>query len=70
VWDAILVRICIGDYLSQPTHAGGIGLGTVVTSVIFLGAILALVVYLSVTHSDEIPVAVADERERIAPRQD
>jgi uncharacterized membrane-anchored protein len=44
----------IGDYLSQPTKDGGLGLGTVVTSVIFLGAILALVVYLSVTHTDEI----------------
>jgi uncharacterized membrane-anchored protein len=51
------------------TGAGGLGLGTVVTSVIFLAAILALVIYLTVTHSDEIPAAAADERERVAPRQ-
>ncbi len=44
----------IGDYLSQAEGDGGIGLGTVVTSVIFLSAILALVAYLTVTHSDEI----------------
>lgn len=46
----------IGDYLSQATADGGLGLGTVITSAIFLGAILALVVYLSVTHKDEIAV--------------
>ena len=30
----------IGDYLSQPTRDGGLGLGTTVTSVIFLATIL------------------------------
>ena len=45
----------IGDYLSQAKADGGLGLGTVITSAIFLGAILALVVYLSVTHKDDIP---------------
>jgi uncharacterized membrane-anchored protein len=45
----------IGDYLSQPTADGGLGLGTVVTSVIFLGAILALVVLLSVSRVDRMP---------------
>jgi uncharacterized membrane-anchored protein len=59
----------IGDYLSQPTGDGGLGLGTVVTSGIFLGAILALVIFLTVTHSDEIPAAAADDRERVAPLQ-
>ena len=44
----------IGDYLSQPVSAGGLGLGTVVTSYVFLGAILALVIYLSVTRRDEV----------------
>ncbi|MFB7593803.1 hypothetical protein [Streptomyces sp. NPDC056160] len=42
----------IGDYLSQPTADGGVGLGTVVTSGLFLAVILALVVYLSVTRKD------------------
>ncbi|MEV6024436.1 hypothetical protein [Streptomyces sp. NPDC052036] len=35
----------VGDYLSQPTGDGGLGLGTVVTSVLFLAVILGLVVY-------------------------
>ena len=43
----------IGDYLSQDTVNGGLGLGTDQTSFIFLLAILALVVYLVVTKVDE-----------------
>ncbi|MEV6837089.1 hypothetical protein AB0N17_21690 [Streptomyces sp. NPDC051133] len=42
----------IGDYLSQPTGDGGAGLGTVVTSALFLSVILALVVYLAVARKD------------------
>ncbi|MFD8676991.1 hypothetical protein ACFV1A_28445 [Streptomyces seoulensis] len=42
----------IGDYLSQPTGDGGLGLGTVVTSVLFLAVILGLVVFLTVTQRD------------------
>ncbi|MEU6680232.1 hypothetical protein [Streptomyces sp. NPDC046925] len=42
----------IGDYLSQPTGDGGLGLGTVVTSALFLAVILVLVVYLAVTRKD------------------
>lgn len=42
----------IGDYLSQPKDTSGIGLGTTVTSMIFLGAILVLVVFLYVTKVD------------------
>ena len=44
----------IGDYLSQPTTHGGLGLGTTVTSMIFVGAIIAVVIYLSVTKADVI----------------
>lgn len=44
----------IGDYLSQAPSDGGLGLGTTVTSGIFLAAILALVVYLSITRRDTI----------------
>ncbi|MFE9613837.1 hypothetical protein [Streptomyces sp. NPDC006012] len=47
----------VGDYLSQPTGDGGLGLGTVVTSVLFLAVILGLVGYLTVTRKD-----VAEER--------
>ncbi|WP_405888947.1 hypothetical protein OG762_38390 [Streptomyces sp. NBC_01136] len=42
----------MGDYLSQPTGDGGLGLGTTVTSVLFLAVILALVVYLAMTRKD------------------
>jgi len=63
IMGALLVISPIGDFpLSR--GAGGLGLGTVVTSVIFLGAILAPVIYLTVTHRDEIPAAAADEREQ------
>ena len=44
----------IGDYLSQPKADGGLGLGTMVTSVIFLVTILAVIVYLTVTRVDRI----------------
>jgi uncharacterized membrane-anchored protein len=45
----------IGDWMSSPKGDGGLGLGTTVTSIIFLGTILALVVYLAVTRVDVIP---------------
>jgi len=41
-----------GDYLSQPTGDGGLGFGTVVTSVLFLAVIFGLVVFLMVTRRD------------------
>ncbi|MFB6962487.1 hypothetical protein ACFCYB_37310 [Streptomyces sp. NPDC056309] len=44
----------IGDYLSQPSADGGLGLGTVATSALFLLVILGLVVYLSATRRDVI----------------
>ncbi|OPH56435.1 hypothetical protein BC351_28500 [Paenibacillus ferrarius] len=42
----------LGDYLSQPKTNGALGLGTTVTSVIFLIAILAIIVFLAVTKFD------------------
>jgi uncharacterized membrane-anchored protein len=43
----------IGDEMSQHSHKyGGLGLGTTGTSYIFLGCILALVTYLSITRRD------------------
>ncbi len=42
----------IGDYLSQDLGNGGLGLGTVITSIIFLVTILATVIYLTVTKKD------------------
>lgn len=47
----------IGDYLSQSHDDGGLGLGTTVTSAIFLVLILGLVIYLTSTRRDEIVVA-------------
>ena len=44
----------IGDYLSQPVDAGGLGLGPEITSGLFLVAILASVIYLAVTKADVI----------------
>ena len=46
----------IGDYLSQDRHAGGLALGTVKTSAIFLAVILVLVIYLTVSKRDQIYV--------------
>jgi uncharacterized membrane-anchored protein len=42
----------IGDYLASPHSDGGLGLGTLGTSVLFLGTILAVVVYLTITDKD------------------
>jgi uncharacterized membrane-anchored protein len=42
----------LGDLLSQARADGGIGLGTTVTSAIFLSAILVVVLYLSITRKD------------------
>jgi uncharacterized membrane-anchored protein len=39
-----------GDWLSQPVDNGGLGLGTVFTSAVFLAAILALIGWMSWTH--------------------
>ncbi len=44
----------IGDYLSQATDVGGLGLGTMITSAIFLVAILGVVVFLTTTKRDLI----------------
>jgi uncharacterized membrane-anchored protein len=44
----------LGDFLSQPRESGGLGLGTTVTSFIFLAAILVVVGYLTVTRRDVI----------------
>ena len=42
----------IGDYLSSSSDDGGLGLGTFGTSLLFLGTILAVVIYLTVTRKD------------------
>jgi len=47
-----------GDLLSQPIEYGGLGLGTIVTSAIFLAIIAATVVYMTATHEGEEAAAV------------
>ena len=49
----------IGDFMSQSSKKyGGLGLGTTGTSYIFLGCILVLVVFLTVTKRDQTPAEV------------
>jgi uncharacterized membrane-anchored protein len=46
----------LGDFLSQPRSEGGLALGTVLTSAIFLITILITVIYLSITRLDASPL--------------
>ena len=50
----------IGDFLAKPVIAGGLGWGTVTTSLIFLTAILALVIFLTISRFDRIEQASAE----------
>lgn len=45
----------IGDYLSQPRDDGGLGFGTVGTTMLFLAAIMGLVAYLNMSRRDASP---------------
>jgi uncharacterized membrane-anchored protein len=42
-----------GDLLSQPGEYGGLGFGTIITSAMFLSAIVALVIYMSATREGQ-----------------
>ncbi len=44
-----------GDLLSQDHKFGGFGLGTVITSAVFLGAIILIVAYMTVTRDGDEP---------------
>lgn len=44
----------LGDWMGFPTDQQGLGLGVAVTSIIFLAAILATVIYLTVSRADVI----------------
>jgi uncharacterized membrane-anchored protein len=44
----------LGDYMSQTSASGGLGFGPTVTSLIFLSAILATVIFLTLTKRDMI----------------
>ncbi len=59
----------LGDYLSQIQGNGGLGFGAAVTSAIFLAAILAVVIFLTVTRRDLVAVsepAVEPKKTRIS----
>jgi uncharacterized membrane-anchored protein len=53
----------IGDFLASPQADGGLGLGTFWTSLIFLGTILGVVAYLSVTRVDVAETGASDAGE-------
>ena len=53
----------IGDFLALDHSEGGLGLGTLVTSVVFLGAILATVIYLTVSRVDRTELVDAESQE-------
>jgi uncharacterized membrane-anchored protein len=57
----------LGDGLSQDRSDGGLGLGTTVTSVVFLLVIVAVVGYLAVSGRDRTP-PVAAEAARVSAR--
>ena len=44
----------LGDYLSQPSDYGGLGLGTIYTSLMFLAIIIFIVIYMSFNYEPEI----------------
>ena len=55
----------LGDFLSQPLEYGGLGFGTIVTSLLFLGCIAALVVYMTITYREgRANVALQEQRTR------
>jgi uncharacterized membrane-anchored protein len=52
----------IGDYLSQPTDDGGLGLGTTITTALFLATIVGLVAFLTITGRDQDQTEQASAR--------
>lgn len=48
----------IGDLLSQPLEYGGLGFGTIVTSTLFLAAIAAIVLYMTLNDRKAEPVEI------------
>ena len=54
------VGASFGDLLSQPPEYGGLGLGTVITSWIFLGTIALVILYMTVTADGRARTAEAD----------
>jgi uncharacterized membrane-anchored protein len=60
-----------GDLLSQPTEYGGLGFGTIVTSLLFLAGIIGLVAYMTAVHkSVDVTFNVPSKIEANAPASD
>src|SRR3954451_15204545 len=56
----------IGDYLASPKSEGGLGLGTLGTSVLFLGTILVVVIYLTITDKDRTEAVEQHQQRSLA----
>jgi hypothetical protein len=56
----------LGDLLAQPVDQGGLGIGTTVTSIVFLVAIVGAVVYL---HLSRVDVIEGEDRRPVTTRQ-
>lgn len=52
-----------GDLMSQPAQYGGLGLGTIITSAIFLVAIVTIVAFMSMGHEGEELIGVEEDGE-------
>lgn len=52
-----------GDLFSQPVGDGGLGFGTIATSLLFLAGIAAVVIYMQVSHDGDELVAIPAEAE-------
>ncbi|MGG6898893.1 COG4705 family protein [Rhizobium sp. BR 315] len=67
-----------GDLMSQPMQYGGLGFGTIITSAIFLAAIVVIVVFMSLRQEGEElgdvdaddKLATANEGERLATAEE
>jgi uncharacterized membrane-anchored protein len=57
----------IGDYLASPRADGGLNLGTLGTSVVFLCTILAVVIFLTVTDRDRTEAIEARQPRALVP---
>ncbi|MBX5167439.1 MULTISPECIES: hypothetical protein [unclassified Rhizobium] len=55
-----------GDLMSQPTQYGGLGLGTIITSAIFLAAIVTIVAFMSLRHGGDELAVVGQDGELLA----
>ncbi|ANL57316.1 membrane protein [Rhizobium phaseoli] len=58
-----------GDLMSQPTQYGGLGLGTIITSAIFLAAIVTIVVFMSLRHEGEEFVEIWEDSDLAAANE-